>query len=245
MTAQQLLLNGTSTATGPIYIGFNKNRNTNASRVKVLTPSTTQVGDLILLFATGASNASTSISWSCTNTSVTEVKDAGAAPNLYFGYGYAATSGAISYQLISTVSSDLRLVAIVYRNAVCDRYTYTSSSGSTTVNLLLDASGYPAAIAGFGAALRGSATWTISNGATVLWNAGGSYPVAVAFKKDDIVDYQNFAITGQLSSVFQGILVSITTSAYTPPAESVDYWSDWPTQIYSWQESVVNEWWAC
>jgi len=249
VTSQALIFYGGISASGPMYVGSNKSSVGYANSISLQTPSATQVGDLVLVFASGSDYSDNGFTWSCTNRPVTEIKDANSAPNLYFAYHIATKAGAISYSLSASDSGYLRAMTVVYRNAKYEKFTYASRNSPSSVNLSITTDSLPANIVGFAASLRSSINWSVTNTDKKIFVKDSGYPVTLGFIQNDTsATFQDFDISGMNGSKFEGIIVSVIPVAYVPPVPPTpsesDYWASWTTQSYGWEELVYTDWWA-
>lgn len=213
MTIQQLLLSGASPP--PLFIdsaSFLTTSSSSTVTVNILN-SAVAVGDIIVFFASSAGNGN--LTWTAPS-DITEVRNTGIIPNLFFGYKYATAAGTQSYTFTASKSARLYVAALVYRNIsrLTSKYT-TSTSQTTQVLDMTGAGGYttPCTFLAFAASNQNSITWSVTGESptTVSSFTGGAGGMVLIILREDAVSSTNYALTlGTNFNTFQGMLVSIS-----------------------------------
>lgn len=205
MTIQQMLVGGNSFP--PVYVGVNSAVTNSVSNISVDTPSTTQVGDLLLFFASSTNNGAHT--WNM-SPAVTEIQDSNAVPNLYFGYTTATAAGTSTYTLTASKTANLRIVTVVYRYSKYETYNYSAPGSPSSTAISLTPASTGSVIVGYAVANQGSITWSVTNSQFNPYTNSNTTPVSICFLKENITTTQSFTISGMSGSQpFQAILVGI------------------------------------
>jgi hypothetical protein len=209
MTIQQMMFGG---GMMPIsFVGYNEEfTGTARSSIVIVTPSNTEIGDLILFFGNTGGNAAT---WSNTQ-GVTEMVDANASPNLYASRITASSAGATAFTFSLSASRFISAYCLVYRNAVfqSSAFTYranvnsqTGNSVSTTISPSTNGS---AIIAHIAARSNSSITWTNSSALSPA-NVFTSFNGDNDFPADRLIDF--YPVDGSSTTITTGTTANWTT----------------------------------
>jgi len=209
MTIQQLLLSG---ATPPPLFVDSAQAAASASSITLTATGGTATGDIMLFFASAAGNGN--LTWTPPS-GVTEVKDAGILPNMFFGYKYATAGGTQSYTFTASKSAYIHGTVIIYRNisTLVSKYS-TSSNQSTHVLNMTGTGGYitPCTFVAYAASGQNGVTWSVTGGSPTTLYSGttGTNGLVWIVLKEDAVTNTNYSLTlGTNFNTIQGMLVAI------------------------------------